>query len=215
MRQECLSSKQLKRYGLFHCDFCGTDIEKPLVSGLKYNSCGCQQARNLPPAGERNPNYRHGRCGKLIYGVWGSMRSRCSPTTTPANLTTYYNRGIRVCEEWETAANFIEWAYQAGYRPGLMLDRINNDLGYFPANCRFVDLKTSANNKRCVDRIKALFPDIQLALDMKMPIEEISRTFKVSDVTIRKYIKTGDLKGIVQPIPKHLRKNESPPPTTQ
>lgn len=43
-----------------------------------------------------------------------------------------------MCEEWFSFSRFYEWAMANGYQKGLDLDRINNDLGYSPDNCRWI-----------------------------------------------------------------------------
>lgn len=61
----------------------------------------------------------------------------------------YQANGISVCDEWrEDFINFYNWAVANGYKDDLTLDRINNDLGYCPENCRFVTPKDQANNRR-------------------------------------------------------------------
>lgn len=74
------------------------------------------------------------------------------------NNKKYYNyggRGITVCDEWLNGKNgksgfecFYEWSMNNGFVLGLAIDRINNDLGYSPDNCRYVDVKTQCNNTR-------------------------------------------------------------------
>jgi hypothetical protein len=60
----------------------------------------------------------------------------------------YGGRGITVCEEWRKDANsFYAWAINNNYRPGLSIDRINNDEGYSPENCRFTDSVVQNNNR--------------------------------------------------------------------
>ena len=57
-----------------------------------------------------------------------------------------------MCDEWKNSfETFAEWANSNGYSDELTIDRIDNDLGYTPDNCRWVDYKTQENN-RCNTR---------------------------------------------------------------
>ena len=82
-----------------------------------------------------------------LYGVWRSMRNRC---TNPNNkdFSDYGARGISVRSEWQNFSTFHAWALANGYAEGLTLDRTNNDEGYEPANCRWVTRKEQAQNRR-------------------------------------------------------------------
>jgi hypothetical protein len=58
----------------------------------------------------------------------------------------YKGRGISVCARWEVFENFLS---DMGEVPeGMSIDRINNDLGYDPANCRWADSLTQTRNRR-------------------------------------------------------------------
>lgn len=83
-----------------------------------------------------------------LYKVWQAMKSRC---TNPhdENYFRYGGRGIKVCEEWESCFKvFFEWSLNNGYEEGLTIDRINNDEGYSPANCRWTSRTIQQNNIR-------------------------------------------------------------------
>jgi hypothetical protein len=61
----------------------------------------------------------------------------------------YAGRGITVCEQWKSSfANFRTWALSHGYQPGLSIDRINNDKGYSPRNCRWATRTEQMRNTR-------------------------------------------------------------------
>ena len=133
---------------LCKCD-CGNIkdvIAWELTSG-KTKSCGCLQAesRHL----RRNPKGR----GTRLYGVWKLMKQRCRDQNCKG-YRLYGARGIRVCDEWSNDyMAFHDWAFANGYDPDApkgkcTLDRIDSNGNYEPSNCRWVDMKTQAQNRR-------------------------------------------------------------------
>ena len=85
-----------------------------------------------------------------IYFVFHGMHSRCE-RNTHTSYENYGARGITVCKEWTGKHAFYEfkkWANENGWVEGATLDRIDNEKGYSPSNCRWVTRKIQNNNKR-------------------------------------------------------------------
>lgn len=94
----------------------------------------------------------HGLSRTPLYKVWGAIVNRCC---NPSDLhyDRYGGRGIRICAEWRHDPEaFCKWCLDHGYKRGLQIDRIDNDKGYSPDNCRFVsrkeNLRNTSQNKR-------------------------------------------------------------------
>jgi len=88
-----------------------------------------------------------------LYKVWTSMKQRCVNPSDEA-YENYGGRGITVCESWANDFHrFRVWAEDHGYRVGLTIDRVDNDAGYCPENCRWTDRQTQNVNKRQRERI--------------------------------------------------------------
>ena len=83
-----------------------------------------------------------------LYAIWTNMKQRCL-NPKAHEFSSYGGRGITVCAEWlHDFKAFEEWAYSHGYREYLTIDRIENDKGYSPDNCRWVTMSEQAYNKR-------------------------------------------------------------------
>jgi len=93
----------------------------------------------------------HGLSNTPLYHVWLGMKSRCTNPNSP-KFQRYGGRGITICKEWASSfKSFYTWAMENGYEKGLSIDRIDNDKGYFPDNCRFAT-DEQQNQNRCVNR---------------------------------------------------------------
>jgi hypothetical protein len=76
------------------------------------------------------------------------MKQRCGNPNNTA-FKNYGARGITVCPEWaEDFGKFYDWAMSHGYQDDLTIDRIENDVGYSPDNCRWVTQACNLTNTR-------------------------------------------------------------------
>lgn len=76
------------------------------------------------------------------------MKDRCYKEKDK-HYKDYGGRGIDICKEWlEDKEKFIEWSLNNGCRLDLTIDRIDNDKGYYPDNCRWVTISENNQNRR-------------------------------------------------------------------
>lgn len=113
---------------------CKNEILKTSRDLHNKSHCGCRSV---------NRNKVH----KQLQQCYNNMHGRCS-SVGHKDYEYYGGRGIKVCDEWKDYFVFESWALSNGFEPGLTIDRKNNNDDYNPSNCRWVDRKTQARNRR-------------------------------------------------------------------
>lgn len=141
-------SGSLRRQWHCKCD-CGNTLivsHASLQSG-NTKSCGCyrdhvKQTRCLTHGHARKKSGTKSH----TYSIWCQMIRRCH-REDDQKYYMYGARGISVCERWRE--NFEIFLADMGEKPEEMsLDRVDNDGGYDPANCRWATRKEQQRNMR-------------------------------------------------------------------
>lgn len=135
--------------GMWRClCICGqqTIAQSVRLQTGRTKSCGCLRASG--------PNLKHGHSHPKRspeYTAWKGLRERCRPHYSKSEH--YGERGIKVCERWESFVNFL--ADMGKRPPGCnSIDRIDNDGNYEPGNCRWATREMQNGNRRPFKRGK-------------------------------------------------------------
>lgn len=126
------------------CD-CGNEtvVEGQHLRNGATTSCGCYHSAELSQRCKK-----HGESNTRLYSIWCGMRGRCLFENHSA-YPYYGGRGITICPEWLNFNVFQSWALSTGYQDNLEIDRIDNEKGYQPGNCRWITHAENMKNLRC------------------------------------------------------------------
>lgn len=145
---------------LCKCD-CGNYLKtRTDALGKATVSCGCynKEYNQASGANKLHQKYiesdsQHESRYHKLYDTWQHIKARCY-RKTDQSYKDYGGRGIKMCSEWKNNYDsFKQWSLLHGFHNAsnphdMTIDRVNVNGNYEPQNCRWVDMKVQANNKR-------------------------------------------------------------------
>lgn len=174
-------------WALFECKHCGGLVEKAKANGLRDLSCGCSRYQL---SAKSNSTLGFDSIKKHpLYAIGHALLQRCYDVNN-SRYKNYGNREITVCDEWRNdRSSFVKWGIENGYKPGLQIDRINNNLGYSPDNCRFVTCSENSRNRTTTVCTPEMVSDMRLDHEVNgLSGKSISVKYGVSTANVNRIL---------------------------
>lgn len=176
---------------------CGNEI---LIKGARLvrknftKSCGCI-SHQLTKEAQTGVPRTHGFTHTRLYHIWNGFRGRCNNPNNK-DYKRYGGRGITYAKEWDDFMVFRNWAYNIADPPYtdfyeenketyISIDRIDNNKGYFPDNCRFATYSMQYNNK--TNNVYLQYKNYVYSATIWMKIMGYDKTSTASLISSRKY----------------------------
>ncbi|WP_294742041.1 hypothetical protein [uncultured Exiguobacterium sp.] len=174
--------KRNRKFCLVKCSYCGKTVEMRHDIYLRSQSCGCLKAIKASKTALGLRTHKSSRT--RLYSAWQNMKMRCfNPNNN--RYDRYGGRGITVCEEWkDDFVAFQKWALENGYDEKKTIDRIDNDKGYSPDNCRWATGKEQSRNRSTtlsVDYEGANYSLVEVAELSGVPHDVLKLRYRAGD----------------------------------
>ena len=178
-----VSADEWKAMAMKQCARCGGPVTARRAASFCSKSCA---VRARGHAVRSHPNYV----------IWQAMKARCY-YQGHSYFSHYGGRGITVCDRWRD--DFHAFATDMGERPvGMTIDRIDNDRGYEPSNCRWATREQQTRNRSISRLDEESVTFIRMSMRIGARNIDLSRRFGVSASSIVAIRAGRSWKGVAQ-----------------